>query len=349
MKIDWRKAKYIKGILPLLHRGVVPVVFALDYLRLWLKRRSVKKEAPDCKFIVINLIEHFGDIVACEPVARYVKSRHPNAFLVWTVRKPYRELVLHNPAIDQVFVLSCFTEWIYIAKSGLFDEIIDLIPQNRECPFCRKTLLKHSGNTEITIETYYKYGNLLAAFCQSAGIPVIEDQPKLHIPHETAQRIDILGLPERFIVAHCSSNEESRDWTQKKWRQLTQNIINNLDLPVVEIGLQPLLDLKSDRYVNLCGQLSLLETAEVIRRAKLFIGIDSGPAHLANAAGTFGIILLGEYRIFKRYMPYSGAYKTGENARIIHADGTASVISVDEVYEAVKGCKHIIGCKHGAL
>jgi len=337
MKIDWRRVKYVKGILPLLHRVAVPGIFALDYLGLWLKRRRVKKETSGRKFIVVNLIEHFGDIVACEPVARYVKKRYPNAYLVWTVRRPYRDLVLHNPAIDQVFVLSCLTEWIYLAGSGLFDEIIDLHPQNRECPICRRPLLKERGNTGITIETYYNYGNLLAAYCMSAGIPVIEDQPKLHLPRETGRHVDLMGLPERFVVVHCSSNEASRDWTQEKWRQLAHDIISNFDLPVVEIGLQPVLDLESGRYVNLCGQLSLLETAEVIRRAKLFIGIDSGPAHLANAAGTFGIILLGEYRIFKHYMPYSGGYESGENAQILHHDGPAADIPVSRVFDAVTG------------
>jgi ADP-heptose:LPS heptosyltransferase len=340
MKNDWRKVKYVKGILPFLHKGAVPAVFALDYLRLWLKRRSVKKEAPDRKFIVINLIEHFGDIVACEPVARYVKYRHPDAYLVWMVRRPYRELVLHNSAIDQVFVLSCFTEWIYIAASGLFDEIIDLHPRNRECPICLKPLQKASGNHEITIENYFNYGNLLAAFCQSAGIPIIDDKPKLYLPNTTVEHINNLKLPENFLVIHCTSNEEAKDWPAINWQQLVKMIINDLDLTVIEIGLLSSLDINSDRYVNLCGQLSLLETAEVIRRAKLFIGIDSGPAHLANAAGTFGIILLGEYRIFKCYMPYSGSYESGENAKILFNDGPAADIPVNRVYDAISEYLH---------
>jgi len=336
MSIDWYKVKYVKGVLPYLHRAVIFPAYVADYARLWQTRRRVRKERPDRKFIVINLIEHFGDIVACEPVARHIRNLNPDAYIVWTVREPYRELLLHNPAIDEVFVLSCITEWIYLATSGLFDEIIGLHPQNRECPLCRKPLVKTVGKTEITIANYYNYGNLLAAYCQSAGIPVIEDQPKVYIPRETVQSIDLLGLPARFLVVHCSSNEASRDWARDKWQQLAQQIIRDLDLTVVEIGLKPLIDLDSDRYVNLCGRLSLLETAEVIRRAVLFVGIDSGPAHLANAAGTFGIVLLGEYRIFKRYMPYSGGYKTGENARIIYADGPASVIAVETVYNTIR-------------
>ena len=60
----------------------------------------------------------------------------------------------------------------------------------------------------------------------------------------------------------------------------------------------------------MAGMLSILETAEVIRRAELFVGIDSGPAHLANAVATPGVILIGQYNAFKRFMPYSGLYAT---------------------------------------
>ena len=334
--------KYVKGVLSNIHRAFVPIFFAVDYVRLWLMKRRV----PGRKFIVINLIESFGDVVACEPVARYVRSCHPNAYIVWTVRRPYRDLVLHNPAIDEVFFLYCITEWIYLASSGLFDEIIDLHLQNRECTSCRKPLLKDSGNTEVTIHNYYNHGNLLAAFCKSAGIPIIEDQPRVYIPNGTIRTVDLLGLPDEFIVVHCSSSEVNRDWMQKKWHLLTHKIISDLDHSVVEIGLQSLLNLKSDRYVNLCAKLSPLETAEIIRRAKLFVGIDSGPAHLANAVGTFGIILLGEYKIFKRYMPFSGGFKNGKNATILHYDGPVSDIPVNMVYEAVTGYFSRTGSLH---
>jgi heptosyltransferase III len=339
MKIDCRRTKYFKRVWPYLHRAIVPFVFVVDYVRLLMKIRRINRDAPGRKIVVINLIEHFGDIVACEPVSRYIRRIRPDAFIFWSVRRPYQELIAYNSNVDQVLPVMCLSEWMLLKKSGLFDEIVDLQLQKRECPLCRRPLLKDAGNVEITVENYYDYGNLLAVFCQSAGIPVIEDQPQLYIPDETVHRVDLLGLPERFIVFHCTSNEESRDWEQDKWRNLRKNIIGDFHLPIVEIGLQPLHEFPSDCYINLTGLLSLLETAEVIKRAVLFIGIDSGPAHLANAVGTFGIILLGEYRNYRQYMPYSGSYKAGENARIIHADGPAASISEENVYEVVKKCK----------
>jgi len=336
MRIDWQKIRYAKRMQGYLHRAMIPMVFVVDYFNLRSILNRANSGSPERKVVVINLIEHFGDIVACEPVARYVRRTQPDALVCCLVTPPYRELLLYNPNIDVVFDVTCLSEWMLLKRTDLFDEIIDLHVQNKECSICQKPLRKTSGDINITTENYYNYGNLLSAFCQSAGIPVIEDVPIVYIPDETVSRIDSLCLPENFIAVHCSSNEESRGWMQEKWHSLAQRLIQEDNLPIVEVGLQPVLNYSSNQYVNLCGKLSLLETAEVIKRARLFIGIDSGPAHLANATGTYGIILLGEYRIFKHYMPYSGGYKTGENARIIYSDGPASEISVDEVFDSVK-------------
>jgi heptosyltransferase-3 len=76
--------------------------------------------------------------------------------------------------------------------------------------------------------------------------------------------------------------------------------------------------------------------AEVIRRAALFVGIDSGPAHVANAVGTPGVILLGAYRDFGRYMPYSGAYQTGANATLVHEPSALQNLPTAPVLAAIR-------------
>jgi ADP-heptose:LPS heptosyltransferase len=80
--------------------------------------------------------------------------------------------------------------------------------------------------------------------------------------------------------------------------------------------------------------LSILETAEVIRRASLFIGVDSGPAHMANAMGTPGVVLLGRYEAFDQYMPYTGRFAREEAARVIQWPEPAREIPVDHVFDA---------------
>jgi len=101
-------------------------------------------------------------------------------------------------------------------------------------------------------------------------------------------------------------------------------------LCVVELGLRSLLGRKDDgNYSNLCGQSGIAESAEIIRRAALFIGIDSGPAHLANAVKTPGVILMGRYWTWDYYMPYTGFYADMRNCRILRQAGPVTDLPLD--------------------
>ncbi len=284
------------------------------------------------KIIAVGLIEHMGDIVACEPVARHVRLKNPHAYIVWCVRSEYRELIDSHPSIDETYVVSCVTEWILLRESLIFDEIVDLHINHRYCPACKTPLEKTHGNLHVKDLTYYSYGSLLASFSLGAGLPALNDAPKVYVSDDVRHAVDSLNLPSRFIAVHAQSKERCRDWKKEQWDALSRKIADSIGLPLLEIGFTAVLN----SAVNFCGRLSILETAEVIRRAELFVGIDSGPAHLANAVGTFGIILLGTYKVYKHYMPYSGEYADGTNAELLYAEGNVSAISVDDVFKAIE-------------
>ncbi|HEY0101272.1 MAG TPA: glycosyltransferase family 9 protein [Pyrinomonadaceae bacterium] len=313
---------------------------ALAYGSYLSHRRQLKRLRREItagrKLIVVSLLDRMGDIVAAEPVSRYVRQRSPQAHILWCVREPYRELIDANPHIDETLPALCMTEWGHLARSGLFDEIIDLHIQGRICSTCAQPLVKTSGSPHVNFDNYYHLGNLLNVFCQAAGIPVIDDAPRVYIPQGAASTVDALRLPERFITVHAQSFESGRDWPAAKWRELVQRVSANWKLPVVEIGIHPTIKLPAPHLIDLCGKLSIMETAEVIKRSSAFVGIDSGPAHLGNALGTPGVILLGRFHLFDRYTPYSGAYADGSGARLIYSAGAASEIPVEQVYEALR-------------
>jgi ADP-heptose:LPS heptosyltransferase len=56
--------------------------------------------------------------------------------------------------------------------------------------------------------------------------------------------------------------------------------------------------------VDLSGQTSLLHSAEIIRRARLSVGAETGMAHLAAALGKPHVVILGGGH-FGRFMPTS--------------------------------------------
>jgi GT2 family glycosyltransferase/glycosyltransferase involved in cell wall biosynthesis/ADP-heptose:LPS heptosyltransferase/2-polyprenyl-3-methyl-5-hydroxy-6-metoxy-1,4-benzoquinol methylase/thioredoxin-like negative regulator of GroEL len=287
------------------------------------------------KKIAIGLIEHFGDIVACEPVSRFVRSENLDAYIVWCLRKEYQDLVISNPHIDEVVTVDCLTEWIALKESGIYDEIVDLHIDGRVCPVCRIPLQKEVAFS-VNGDNYYKVGNLLSAFSKGAGLPALDGSPRVYITESARHAVDDLRLPSGFVVIHAKTNEVDRDWNDRGWKDLVSYIQSVHKLQVVEIGDDSVVAKLFPRgAVNFIGRRPYLEIAEIIRRARLFIGVDSGPAHLANAVRTRGVIILGAYRNFKRYLPYSGYYTDEENASLIYnPDGPASDVPSEAVIQA---------------
>ncbi|MGD0104949.1 MAG: glycosyltransferase family 9 protein [Rhodopila sp.] len=287
--------------------------------------------------IAIGLVEHLGDIVAAEPVSRFARLRHPDAKIVWFARAPYASVPAGFAEVDAVVSVTCLTEWLLLRASGIGDPAWDLHINQRYCPRCQIPVLKTGSAAAIDPETYYRAGNLLAVECLSAGIPVLTEGPILPVDEAASSEVDRLDLPAHFVAIHCASNESSRDWPRARWVELVAHILDDPGVSVLEIGtLAVVLTRDANRRRNLCGTLSIQQTAEVIRRAALFIGIDSGPAHIANAVGAPGVILLANYKAFADYMPYSGRYQNGEGADIVRTSGPMDALPVAPVLAAVR-------------
>lgn len=281
------------------------------------------------ELVAIVRTEHFGDIVAAEPISRYVRERYPKAHIVWFVKPSFHELVDYNPNVNEVFKEFCVTERSVLMQAGIFDHVFELqFRNNNHCPKCQVFVENPVAlQRDINIYNYFDYGNLLEVFAQTGDlIPPktsfpADDQPRLYLQPGHREKVDDLELPEKYIVLHCRSNYEPKDWPAAKWEQLIRWMAGQYDYELVEIGLESNLTVDNAKYRNLCGQLSILETAEVIRRAAFFIGLDSGPSHLGNATGTFGIILMGALNNFHNYNPYSGKYGRQENALFVRQAG----------------------------
>jgi len=320
----------------IMHRLALERSFFHNRSMLHLRLKQANMQGGPKQTIVISQVVHLGDIVACEPVIRQVREQKPGAFIVFALHHSYRELADDHPEIDHVLPLNCITEWARFAISGLFDEIIDLNIYGRTCEVCRIPWHKVDGNHGVTADSYYNHGSLIEAYCKSADIVVPIDGPRIYQPKMNMAAIDSHNLPERYVTLHAGSNEDDRQISVKTWKNIVSYINNHWNLPVIEIGLQPMVISLNEAYNRtLCGRLSILQSAEVIRRGILYLGTDSGPAHLANAVGAYGIIALGCYRNFKQYMPYSGDYAHGINCELLYHDGPVAEIPVGHVFRAI--------------
>ena len=299
-----------------------------------------RKRKLNKKLVAIVRTEHFGDIVAAEPLSREIRALHPDAHIMWFVRPAFRELVETNPNVDEAFSEFCVTQRRVLLGTGVLDAVYELqFRNNSHCPVCDvfvdNPLAVARG---IDVHTYFNRGNLLEVFAEISGLEVPEDdQPRLYLQERHRQKADALNLPERFIAVHCQSNYAPKDWPAERWNALIPRLADKYGYEIVEIGLASSLSVSHPAYRNLCGQLSILETAEVIRRAGCFIGLDSGPSHLANATGTFGFVLMGSLAGFAAYNPYSGTYGRQENCVLIRREGIlCAQLSLEFVLKSIE-------------
>lgn len=227
-------------------------------------------------------------------------------------------------------------------RTGIFDKVFELqFLNNNHCNKCQVSVENPVAERRgISVLNYLDFGNLLEVFAQAGDlIPAhtlfpADDQPCVNLQDSHRETVDSLGLDKPYIVVHCQSNYAPKDWPADRWRQLIHWLADQYNYQIVEIGLKSNLLVTAASYRNLCGQLSILETAEVIKRASYLIGLDSGPSHLGNATGTYGMILMGALDKFSEYNPYSGSYGRQENAVFIRQNGlTCSQLS----FEFVKG------------
>jgi heptosyltransferase-3 len=98
----------------------------------------------------------------------------------------------------------------------------------------------------------------------------------------------------RYVAASVGTKVDVKDWGEDRWLEWAQHFSAvHPELGLVLIGA---LDevVRSDRLavhwqgpsLNLCSRLTPRESAAVLERAVFYIGHDSGPMHLAAAAGT---------------------------------------------------------------
>lgn len=306
-------------------------------LRVQFIRKRLRKASPAPRLVLISMFEHMGDIVAAEPIVRYLRKDLEHDYLIWCIRTPYKELAIANPFVDDVLEVHCAAEWGFLKKWGVFDKSFDLHIIPRQCSGCRVSVESDASRLGIDSTNYFHLGSLLEVFCTIAGIPAIDESPRVYISGSVKESIDRRSLPDRFLAVHCKSEEPAKDWPQESWLELCHRVGDELGIWVIEVGLSPVIKQPGlPGYLSFCGELSILQTAELIRRAKVFVGIDSGPAHLAHSVQTPGIILLGKYLSFDQYMPYSGRFSRREGCRILRSDESVAAIPVDRVFNAIR-------------
>jgi heptosyltransferase-3 len=110
------------------------------------------------------------------------------------------------------------------------------------------------------------------------------------------------------VTCHLGASHVRKTWPIEYWMSLIRELTEDLNQNVTLIGgikernlsEQIVTELRSDKIVNTVGTTSLNDCVQVLKRSRLFIGVDSGPLHLASLAGCQSLNLsVGQVRFWE--------------------------------------------------
>jgi heptosyltransferase-2 len=280
--------------------------------------------------IVIRAPNHLGDCVMALPAIDHAREAHPGGEVHLLVSVPLAELFARNPSVDNLIAVPSehLHGWLSVFKirdllaphhfdigyilppsfgaaSGFklagVRERIGYVTDGRRLLLTRPLPIPVPANSVHRSESFF---NLLR---RGSGIDLDFVRPKLFLSDDdlakAAPLLEPFGIGPQDTYAAVSHRAvaESRRWGLDNYTELIKRIVSSHGIKIVLIGTED--DRRSGDEVvartgpgqvaNLCGRTGIRQLAAVLARARLFIGNDSGPAHLAAAVGTELVVLSG--------------------------------------------------------
>jgi ADP-heptose:LPS heptosyltransferase len=126
---------------------------------------------------------------------------------------------------------------------------------------------------------------------------------------ESRNGLGHFDLAAPLLVVHLGAGTPAKRWPLRHWRTLIARFLAD-GWRVVVVGGPEEIDLAKavephPALRDWTGRLAVTETAALLERADLFLGADSGPAHLAACAGVPSVILFSGTNRSRQWRPWS--------------------------------------------
>ncbi|MDQ7781685.1 MAG: glycosyltransferase family 9 protein [Desulfomonilaceae bacterium] len=109
-----------------------------------------------------------------------------------------------------------------------------------------------------------------------------------------------IGEGERVVYANPAARWSTKMWSVDAWARLADLFIGDLDAAVVLSGgpgdvpyIDSIAERSQERPLIAAGRLSLADAVALIDAADVYVGVDSGPMHIAAFTGTPVVALFG--------------------------------------------------------
>lgn len=265
------------------------------------------------KTIVVLHPGAIGDVMLATPVAATLRLNYPEAQLIYWTHESLSDLLGLCGAIDRIVP--------FHKEGGFFDLrrmlagfdaqlIVDLAGSSRSqwlTFMAGADVVRYRKQPPGVVPVQHAVENFLAALSPLALKPVETNFPTLSMPAELlaemTERLADAGAANRLIVGlvpGVGKLRSHRAWIEDGWIYLARIIARSGRYFTVLLGgeddatlCQTLAGDVEDGCLSMAGILTLAETAAVAKLCRVVVSADTGPAHIAVAAGTPVVGLYG--------------------------------------------------------
>jgi ADP-heptose:LPS heptosyltransferase len=252
--------------------------------------------------VLVEFDGSMGDLVCFFSSLSGLRARHAGCCLIVVVQRDYVELVRCTGLVDFAAV-----------RYGFFHLFARRL--------CRPGLAywpTAAAGKESEVKDYNPPVHTILDFARIMGVEAHPEAVFLRAPEGLRRRMqrrlaEVKREGRPLVVFHLGPTWAVKEWPEESWRALGERLEARLQVRAVQIGTEasasalhahavPRLPFAVD-WVN---RLTIMESVAVLEQSRLFVGIDSGPLHLATTLGIPTIGLFG---------PVHGPYRAHPRAR----------------------------------
>ena len=334
--------------------------------------------------ILLIRLRSLGDLVLITPCTRAVKESHPDSTLAVAVDEGSEVIFEGNPYVDEVLSSPVGNSWIRELaflrrlRRERFDWVFNLHGGPRSALMTLASgAAQRVGGLQKANTWNRVYNVRVPPFSEILGSPgpfhIVERHlatlscggirgtpGDLVVPVQPGPRKSVrqrlhergIGKEEPVVVFHPIPAGGTNRWGVKNFAALADALASGQKARPVFIGspgdrveVEEILKLMKTAGENWCGETTLGELAALLELSQLFVGVDSGPSHLAAGVGAPVVVLWGAATL-TTWHPWTskltvvggsgGGYQTRREIRHVAAGKKISEIGVDDVLAAME-------------
>ena len=290
--------------------------------------------------ILIIHTAFIGDIVLSTALVSKVKEKYPDSDIYYLTTPLGKEILKNNPKIKEIIVYDKrgkdkgFVAFIsFVRKIRKLKIDVCLTPHR----YLRSSILSLLSGASIRVG--YDIASLSFVYNKKIKydktkheveklLSFVDDSPKrfeLEMYPSEKDKIKIDTILKNFfqnkkiILIAPGSKWFTKRWPEEYFKTLIQNLVKRNDLLIVITGgkEEKEIELNLDsKVLDLRGEISLLELAELTKRAILVVSNDSAPIHITSAFPNTRIV-----GIFGPTVKEFGFFPWSENRKVFEING----------------------------